>query len=68
MQQSIYMNPELGAEFAALLDSHRRLVFKVARTYTSAADVEDLALFQIFEVGATHGDPAALLQRCASRV
>ena len=44
MQQSTYMNPELGAEFAALLDSHRRLVFKVAHTYArDAADVEDLA-------------------------
>ena len=43
MQQSTYMNPDHGAEFAALLDSHRRLVFKVARIYTSAADVEDLA-------------------------
>ena len=43
MQQSTYMNPELGAEFAALLEDHRRLVFKVANTYASAADVEDLA-------------------------
>jgi RNA polymerase sigma-70 factor (ECF subfamily) len=38
------MNPERGAEFAALLDEHRRLVFKVAHTYArGAADVEDLA-------------------------
>ena len=44
MQQSTYMNAELGAEFAALLDSHRRLVFKVAHTYARGpADVEDLA-------------------------
>lgn len=44
MQQSIYMNPALAAEFAALLDSNRRLVFKVAHTYASGpADVEDLA-------------------------
>jgi len=44
MQQSTYMNPELEAEFAALLDGHRRLVFKVANSYArGAADVEDLA-------------------------
>src|SRR5688572_6839315 len=43
MQQSVYMNAELGAEFAALLDTHRRLVFKVAHTYAGTADVEDLA-------------------------
>lgn len=43
MQQSTYMTPELGAEFAALLDDHRRLVFKVANTYAGAADVDDLA-------------------------
>ena len=44
MQQSTYMNAESGAEFAALLDGHRRLIFKVAHTYArEAADVEDLA-------------------------
>ena len=44
MQQSTYMNAEPGAEFAALLDGHRRLIFKVAHTYArEAADVEDLA-------------------------
>lgn len=44
MQQSTYMNPEPGVEFAALLDGHRRLIFKVARTYArDTADVEDLA-------------------------
>lgn len=44
MQQSTYMNAESGAEFAALLDGHRRLIFKVAHIYArEAADVEDLA-------------------------
>jgi RNA polymerase sigma-70 factor (ECF subfamily) len=43
MEHSLYMNPDLGAEFAALLDEHRRLLFKVAHTYAGAADVEDLA-------------------------
>jgi RNA polymerase sigma factor (sigma-70 family) len=44
MQQSTTMNPELGTEFAALLEGHRRLVFKVANTYArGAADIEDLA-------------------------
>ena len=43
MQDSIYMNPDLGAEFAALLDTHRRLIFKVVHTYAGPADVEDLA-------------------------
>jgi RNA polymerase sigma-70 factor (ECF subfamily) len=43
MEHSLYMNPDLGTEFAALLDEHRRLVFKVAHTYAGAADVEDLA-------------------------
>ena len=38
------MNLQPGVEFAALLDSHRRLVFKVANTYARAAsDIEDLA-------------------------
>jgi RNA polymerase sigma factor (sigma-70 family) len=44
MQHSALMNPDLGLEFAALLDGHRRLIFKVANTYArSGADVEDLA-------------------------
>lgn len=43
MEHSLYMNPDLGAEFAALLDEHRRLVFKVAHTYAGPGDVEDLA-------------------------
>jgi RNA polymerase sigma factor (sigma-70 family) len=44
MQQSTSMNPGLGVEFAALLEGHRRLVFKVANTYArGASDVEDLA-------------------------
>jgi RNA polymerase sigma factor (sigma-70 family) len=44
MQQSTYMNPDLGTEFAALLEDHRRLVFKVANTYARGdADVDDLA-------------------------
>jgi RNA polymerase sigma-70 factor (ECF subfamily) len=38
------MNLQSGVEFAALLDDHQRLIFKVAHTYASdAADVEDLA-------------------------
>ena len=38
------MNLQPGAEFASLLDSHRRLVFKVANSYARGpADVEDLA-------------------------
>ena len=43
MQQSVTMNPDLAAEFAALLAEHRRLVFKVANTYARGADLEDLA-------------------------
>ena len=44
MQQSSTMNREPGVEFAALLESHRRHVFKVANAYArGAADVEDLA-------------------------
>jgi RNA polymerase sigma-70 factor (ECF subfamily) len=43
MQNALYMNPDLGAEFAALLEQHRRLVLKVAHTYAGRADVEDLA-------------------------
>jgi RNA polymerase sigma-70 factor (ECF subfamily) len=38
------MNPQLAVEFAALLEGHRRLIFKVANTYArGTADVEDLA-------------------------
>jgi RNA polymerase sigma factor (sigma-70 family) len=38
------MNLQHGPEFAALLDEHRRLVFKIANTYArETADVEDLA-------------------------
>ncbi len=38
------MNPAVGAEFSALLEDHRRLIFKVATTYgRGRADVEDLA-------------------------
>jgi RNA polymerase sigma factor (sigma-70 family) len=43
MQHAIYMKAELGPEFAALLDAHRRLVFRVAHTYAGPTDVEDLA-------------------------
>ena len=44
MQQATYMNPAASADFAALLETHRRLVFKVANTYgRGRADVEDLA-------------------------
>src|SRR5690242_10138555 len=44
MQQAGTMTPAAGAEFAALLENHRRLVFKVANTYgRGRSDVEDLA-------------------------
>jgi RNA polymerase sigma factor (sigma-70 family) len=44
MQQPAYMNAAVGADFTALLEEHRRLVFKVANTYARGrADVEDLA-------------------------
>lgn len=44
MQQAAYMNPAVGADFAALLEAHRRLIFKVANTYgRGRADIEDLA-------------------------
>jgi RNA polymerase sigma factor (sigma-70 family) len=44
MQQAAYMNPAIGADFAALLESHRRLIFKVANTYgRGRVDIEDLA-------------------------
>jgi RNA polymerase sigma factor (sigma-70 family) len=44
MQQAAYMNLSASAEFSALLEVNRRLVFKVANTYgRGRADVEDLA-------------------------
>ncbi len=44
MQQAVYMNPAAGADFSALLEVNRRLIFKVANTYgRGRADVEDLA-------------------------
>jgi RNA polymerase sigma factor (sigma-70 family) len=43
MQQSTDMTLDPAVEFAALLDGHRRLVFKVAHIYATDADVEDLA-------------------------
>src|SRR3954467_7736590 len=44
MQQAVYMNPAAGADFCALLERNRRLIFKVANTYgRGRADVEDLA-------------------------
>jgi RNA polymerase sigma-70 factor, ECF subfamily len=44
MQQAVYMNPAAGADFSALLEANRRLIFKVANTYgRGRADVEDLA-------------------------
>lgn len=44
MQQADYMNPAAGADFSALLEGHRRLIYKVANTYgRGRADVEDLA-------------------------
>jgi RNA polymerase sigma factor (sigma-70 family) len=43
MEQSIYMTAEPRTEFAALLETHRRLIFKVAHTYAGRADVDDLA-------------------------
>lgn len=44
MQQTTYMSPAVSADFAALLEANRRLIFKVANTYgRGRADVEDLA-------------------------
>jgi RNA polymerase sigma factor (sigma-70 family) len=44
MQQAAYMNPAVGADFSALLEVNRRLIFKVATTYgRGRADIEDLA-------------------------
>ena len=44
MQPAGYMNPAASAEFTALLEDHRRLVFKVANTYgRGRSDIEDLA-------------------------
>jgi RNA polymerase sigma-70 factor (ECF subfamily) len=44
MEHSAVMNPDRAQEFARLFDSHQRLVFKVASTYTRVpSDIEDLA-------------------------
>src|SRR6188508_2271944 len=44
MQQAAYMSAAAGANFSALLEVNRRLIFKVANTYgRGRADVEDLA-------------------------
>jgi RNA polymerase sigma factor (sigma-70 family) len=44
MQQAASMSPAASADFSALLDVNRRLVFKVATTYgRGRADIEDLA-------------------------
>jgi RNA polymerase sigma-70 factor (ECF subfamily) len=44
MQSLASMNPADGADFSALLEVNRRLIFKVANTYGHGrADVEDLA-------------------------
>src|SRR6187399_1015529 len=44
MQPAVLMNPAAGAEFSALLEVNRRLIFKVATTYGHGrADIEDLA-------------------------
>jgi RNA polymerase sigma-70 factor, ECF subfamily len=44
MQQAAYMNPAASADFSALLEVNRRLIFKVANTYGRGRDdVEDLA-------------------------
>ena len=44
MEHSALMNPERAQEFSRLFDSHQRLVFKVASTYTRVpSDIEDLA-------------------------
>ena len=44
MQQAATMNPAASADFAALLEVNRRLIFKVANTYGRGLDdIEDLA-------------------------
>jgi RNA polymerase sigma factor (sigma-70 family) len=44
MQYAASMNPASSADFSALLETHRRLIFKVAHTYGRGRDdVEDLA-------------------------
>jgi RNA polymerase sigma factor (sigma-70 family) len=43
MNATTATSPALREHFVALLDAHRRMVFKVANTYASAADREDLA-------------------------
>jgi RNA polymerase sigma-70 factor (ECF subfamily) len=44
MQTAAIMSADLHQPFTALIEKHRRLIFKVARTYThNAADRDDLA-------------------------
>jgi len=44
MQQAAYMNPAASADFSALLEANRRLIYKVANTYGHGRnDVDDLA-------------------------
>jgi RNA polymerase sigma factor (sigma-70 family) len=43
MNTSTATSEDLRLRFAALLDQHRRMVFKVANTYARPADREDLA-------------------------
>jgi RNA polymerase sigma factor (sigma-70 family) len=44
MQQAAYMSSTVGADFSALLEVNRRLIFKVANAYgRGRADVDDLA-------------------------
>jgi len=43
MRPSTLIDRERGVEFATLLDSHQRLIFKVANAYACDADVADLA-------------------------
>jgi DNA-directed RNA polymerase specialized sigma subunit len=40
MEHSACMKPDVGAEFASLLDQHRRIVLKVAHAY--AGDHDDI--------------------------
>lgn len=44
MQTAATLNPSASADFSARLETHRRLIFKVAHTYgRGRADIEDLA-------------------------
>ncbi len=44
MQPSAYMIPDSAAEFVALLQEHRRLIYRVAGSYSRhRADMDDLA-------------------------